>query len=148
MNVRKHPIHLLFFVTLACYAAYLCAGFVRMRQLIPPASRFADYFYTNFNSGDYAAMYDSSAFKSCNCSVRLENFRELMGIVMDKLGRAQRWERTGFGVSSRGKAEVVTIRFRVFREKGESSERLIMWKKQDNWELTNYRVDSRELMKK
>jgi hypothetical protein len=148
MNARKRAIPLVFAVTVVFYAVYLGAGFVRMRQLIPPASRFADYFYSNFNSGDYAAMYDSSAFKSCNCSVRLENFRELMKLVMDKLGRAQTWERTGFGVKSRGKAEVVTIRFRVRREKGESSERLTMWKKQDAWQLTNYHVDSKELVKR
>ena len=148
MNAHKRAIPVIFSVTVAFYAVYLAAGFFRMRQLIPPASRFADYFYANFNSGDYAAMYDSSAFKNCNCSVKLENFRELMVLVMDKLGRARRWERTGFAARTRGKADVVTIRFRVKREKGESSEQLTMWKKQDNWQLTNYHVDSRELMKK
>lgn len=145
-RLKRHWVKILFAVTVLSYGAFLAAGFLHTRSLMPLASRFVDYFYVSFNSGDYDSMYRASDFAGCRCSINMEKFKGLMARVMEKLGPARKWTRTEFTVKADGRSERITLRFRVEREKGESFERIVIVKKGEEWLLTDYNVFSTSLL--
>ncbi|MGE5309289.1 MAG: hypothetical protein ACM3OC_09400 [Deltaproteobacteria bacterium] len=148
-RLRKYIIPVLFAVAVASYGAYLIAGHVRAQKLLPVASRFADFFYASFNTGDYNRLYESAAFEGCSkCTIRLDKFKGIMQFVMERLGPVRTWTRTGYSVSEEGASTRITMRFRVEHERGKSDERLVIVKKGDEWLLSDYNIASEALKKR
>jgi hypothetical protein len=145
-NIRKYIIPALFFGAVLGYAAYLVTGYIQARRDLAVASKLVDYLYASFNARNYEKMYESAAFEGCaKCTIKLDRFRDIMRFVMEKLGPVQSYARTGYSVRGQGASTRVEMRFRVVHEKGVSDESIVLLKKGDEWQLTDYHIQSEAL---